>query len=587
MPTSEWMQSAYRKPRERAVSAREEARLRINDGSMPSLEIEPVLDKLNVAQKLRLRSSVASVSVTTLTYEWTLVPSESSHPLDLDSAISSIDRFQPDLILEENTLAPGGTYTFRLTARDAAGSATVRMSVEVNQSPTGGRVSAAPSDGSDAEAAYTDLFDFRTSGWLDIDLPLLYQFSYQVVGEVGEFALNEFAPPAVYTSVFPAPGLPAHNHLVTVLATARDSAGASSQASLNITVLPPFDPAEDVAAAVSLASSLSTAADQALLDGNVDATLVLVDSAVSLVSPEGSSEGTGPVVQRNATEPQRGGIRTDAIRLLGKARGAVFSTGSMIQRFAQSTLAATGAPAELTADTQEDALRLVDGLVQDTRADPAASPLSAEAASAICGSLAALNAAPQQANSTGTRASKVAATMGQMKASMLEGAAPGERPAEVAASGLAMTVARSDASSSSSLLYSSPLTTDGAAVAFPSALLAAVGTPEPPPPSGAGGNCSLDSASSQEACAFETSPKVVLDSQLMTSAADPHLGAGTTEDQVHDVQGMVTTISLSFAEGSQEEDLALTGLQEAITFSLQLRAAGPDSSLEGRGVHGH
>ncbi|KAK3284721.1 hypothetical protein CYMTET_7638, partial [Cymbomonas tetramitiformis] len=566
--------------------------LRINGGSMPSLVIEPLLDKLNVAQKLRLRSSVASVSVTTLTYEWTLVPSESSHPLDLDSAISSIDRFQPDLILEENTLAPGGTYTFRLTARDAAGSATARVSVEVNQSPAGGRVSAGPSDGSDAGAAYTDLFDFRTSGWLDTDLPLLYQFSYHVVGEVGEFALNEFAPPAVYTSVFPAAGLPAHDHIITVLATARDSAGASSQASLNLTVLPPFDPAEDAAAAVSLASSLSTTADQALLDGDVDATLVLVDSAVSLISLEGSAGGTGPATSGNATEPQRGGIRTEAVRLLAHARGAVFSTGSMIQRFAQSTLAATGVPAELTADAQEEALRLVEGLIQDTRADPAASPLSGEAASAICGSLAALNAAPQRANSTAMRASKVAATMGRMKASMLEGAAPGERPAEVAASGLAMTVARSDASSSSSRLYTSPLTTDGAAVAFPSALMAAAGardsTALPPPPSGAGSNCSLYGASSQEACAFETSPKVVLDSQLMTSAADPHLGAGATGDEARDVQGMVTTISLSFAEGSEEEeDLAVTGLDEAVTFSLQLLAVGPDSSLEGRGAHGH
>ncbi|KAK3283510.1 hypothetical protein CYMTET_8794, partial [Cymbomonas tetramitiformis] len=565
----------------------------VSGGAKAALQIEPLLDPVNSGDRLRLRSVAASVAPSEVQYSWAVVPSQSSHPLRLSSStLSSIDSYQADLILTEGALAPGGVYTFRLTVADSAGSATTQTRVEVNQPPIGGRVTALTSaDGSGHGIAYSDMFDLKTFDWEDADPPLLYSFSYRVVrAEVAatEVAISLFAPAPTHTSEISAAGLETEGFAVTVIGMARDSLGAVAWSEVNITVTPPFDQA-DSAAAEALAADLAATGDKALLDGNVEGALVQVDSIITLLQqPSSGALRHRHLLDANATASSAV-IREDAIDLLGRAQEAVFPSGSTLERFAAITQAATALPQELTSGAQQAALQLVEALVQDTRADPAASPLSQHAASAVCASLAALNAAPQETGNTNVRAAQVASTMGKMKASMLEGTAAGEQAGRVAADGLAMTVARNDASSPNSPLYTSPLTAEGTSVVFPSTLLEAV--------SAAGArrhrmrrqlmssstNCSASAASGSAEC-YQVVPKVVLDSQLMTSEADPHFDAATADPEVQ-IRSDVTTISLSL-EG-EEEYVGVEGLEEAVIFSLPLGGSGMAPYEDSGGMRGN
>ncbi|KAK3286035.1 hypothetical protein CYMTET_6381 [Cymbomonas tetramitiformis] len=586
-------------------------RINITRGSPPVPQITPLLEKANPGQKLRLQSSVAAVDTEQLRYEWTVLAGESTHELDLEESLASVSRFQASIVLQPGVLAPGGEYTFQLEAEDSIGLATVQMKVQVNAPPAGGYADVNPSDGE----AYVDVFSLSAPGWRDEDAPLWYQYSFRVVGlEASLVTLSNYAPlpgPAyAITTMIPGEGLEEQGHVVTAVVSIQDALGATAFAERNLTVRPPN--ADGVSA---LTASLVSGAARALREGDTDGAAVQIDGAAALLNAaavaaaDAELMSASPVSLTNATwrrqrlsnlnsTAARSALRGELVADLGAMRTALFSTGPSVERLARSVSSLTAVPAELTSETQERSMTLLTGLVEDTRADPVAAPLTETAAQAVCGGLAALNQAPARPEPTSeefaegrnesdarnategsgtlaeTRASEVANTMGLMARSMLDGFVPGEPGPEVVADGLAMKVERNEVSNPDSTLYTVPLVTAGATVAFP-AVLASILSPASPDA------CNL-TIEGTVGC-FTTARTAAVDTQLLVSAVDPY---SLTPDPRATVTSGVTTIEMR-AVGVEGEELKVAGLSEALVFSIELGPASegaPDGDEDGGGT---
>ncbi|KAK3249808.1 hypothetical protein CYMTET_40779, partial [Cymbomonas tetramitiformis] len=571
---------ATKGPRKTAASTQ----ISITSGDLPFAAIDPLTETHVAEAKLRLLSTVEAVDVANLKYEWAVLSELSSHPVDLDAALSSFNRFQEDLVLKPGTLAAGSMYTFQLTVGDLFGEATARFSLVVNIPPAGGWAMSLPADG----LAYTQRFKLGTAGWHTTNPPLQFQFVYRVAGESKDFALNEYSPMQDLETLMAREGREEEAFRVSVVALARDALGAASRADVNITLRPPPNIADDAGAA-ALAETLTGSAAEALLDGDVDSVLVQVDAAANILNgpslkAEGAKRRLEGVGGEASASQQR---REDLLGLVQDARHATFPTASTVDRLSASVMSLNQDPSGLTPSSQDAALHLVNGLLQDTLDSPLVAPLLPSAASALCASLASLNVAPQHNDTEGrraaSRAAEVASSMQRMASSMLAESAAGEDSVEVLAEGLAMAVQRNNAAGGGSPLYGSLLATAGAAVAFPQAL-SRLARAEANHNGGAPvrrhqlrrrqlmttaqGNCSAGGGagcnSSGEAV-YQASTQVLWDSRLMVSAVDPHPG-GLTDARALVTSG-VTTISLTHGDGTE---VSVADLEEAITFTLSL-----------------
>ncbi|KAK3282953.1 hypothetical protein CYMTET_9333 [Cymbomonas tetramitiformis] len=566
--------SGRKGPRRTEVSCR----MSITTGMPPVAQIKPLITKANAGDKLRLRGKATAVDVPALTYEWSMLPDYSTHPLDLtsnpDAVLASTSRFEPNLVLKPYVLEPGGVYTFQLAARDTMGVGTVAYSVQVNLPPRGGRVQVTP----DAGLAYLQHFVLAAPDWWDEDIPLWYQFASSV--ETTSVTLGSRNLPVVlvdYTplagpafrveTMIPMEGLPAHGFQVTVEVNVRDSLGAVAQATCNLTAKPPFDAAKGITRP-SVAELLAAGADQSLLNGDVQQALVKVDAVVAVLNHPANADQSRvrslPVDSGTATTTSvMSALRSKLLDTVAVVEEMLFPTSSSVQRLAASIQKLTSNAEELSDTEQLQSMALLDALVGDTLADPVALQLTASAAQAVCTGLAAVIA-----NRNATRSSEVATLMTQMAQSMLYDNVAGEEGAEVVADELAMRVQRNAGSNPESALYAFPVATAGAAVRLPSALASQLAAPGPP----------MNGGEAREPRHAEEEVMEV-DTRVVVSATDPHDPVSPTNLTAAVMFGDVTTIAMSGTGG--EEEVRVQSLREAVLISLRLRqsAAGPEDRL--------
>ncbi|KAK3242355.1 hypothetical protein CYMTET_47974 [Cymbomonas tetramitiformis] len=248
-------------------------------GAPPVPLITPPHGKVNADGKLRLESSVTAMDVASLAYEWTVMEDLSTHALELTPGVtlSCASRFQTNLVLREGVLVAGGEYTFQLAAADSIGTGTVQTTVVVNVPPAGGWVEASPGTG----LAYTEKFSLAAPGWEDEDTPLWYQFASRVVGAENLVVLGDFSPfSGPIMTIMPVEGLPESNYSVTVITTVRDSLGAGTRVTRNVSVTPPFSADGGGVSAQDVASDLTSSASDALRNGAAEGALVLVNHAL-------------------------------------------------------------------------------------------------------------------------------------------------------------------------------------------------------------------------------------------------------------------------------------------------------------------
>jgi len=119
-------------------------------------------------------------------------------------------------------LVAGSTYAFRLAARMQGSSSFADVMVQCNAAPTSGLFTASPATGT----VYETSFDLFATSWVDLDLPLTYDF-YQASVPL----TNAASSPSFSTE------LPAGDPLALYV-DVRDAFGASTRAATSVVVLP-------------------------------------------------------------------------------------------------------------------------------------------------------------------------------------------------------------------------------------------------------------------------------------------------------------------------------------------------------------
>lgn len=126
------------------------------------------------------KASVASSGFSDITYEWTVVTTQSGSLVDLQTAfIGYIHR--PAVVIRPSALVPGAWYTFRLSATNTqGGTGFMDHTVRTNAAPIGGFLRVSPASGAELLTEFT----VAAQGWIDDveDLPLRYRFGYEVEG---------------------------------------------------------------------------------------------------------------------------------------------------------------------------------------------------------------------------------------------------------------------------------------------------------------------------------------------------------------------------------------------------------------------
>ncbi|KAK3259927.1 hypothetical protein CYMTET_31095 [Cymbomonas tetramitiformis] len=553
-------------------------------GGPPVVAIAATLSKANPNEPLRLSSEISAVDPAAVTLEWTVEPAGNHSGLVLADAMASADPYQEDLVIAAHHLVAGGAYLFTLRATDLIGDGMAVVEVQVNTPPAGGHIVVDPLAG----IALSTVFGLRALSWTDEDQPLWYSFSYLVLDSPGrtQVTLADFTPlpPPLYefADVLSEPGVQAFGHTVQCIATVQDALGATASAGMNVTVEAPSEEQQ-----AGLVDSVSGEAEAELLNGNHDAALIRIDGTTSLLNQNGSStrrrllEEGAPEEEELAARQQQ---RDNLLDMMSSCREEMFATATSVERLSVSASSLVAVPGEVGSAAQDSSLQLFGGLLSDSRSTAAPAPLSAAAATAICGGLSSLTQSVNgsDANATAGRAAEVLGLMESMAASLLQSAAPGEKPQEVLSATLAMAAQRSDASK-----QINPLSAPGSAtaVAFPSSLGQALLAVE------CITNSSNATATNGTVCGAESSAAVganstleatkrtplQVDTKLITSKSDPFLGTVGASDTV---ASDVTTIELTGEDGGV---LSVQGLQEGITFTLALEAGqgGGEAGFQG------
>lgn len=123
-------------------------------------------------------------------------------------------------VFRPGALQPGESYAFDLVARDAGGTASARLSITTSALPRGtaGRGSVGTLRASAASGvAFTTAFSLFSSGWLDEDGPLQFQYEYTVDGSGRPpVVLSRFSPAPVLSDITLPAGLDSAGNLVTL-----------------------------------------------------------------------------------------------------------------------------------------------------------------------------------------------------------------------------------------------------------------------------------------------------------------------------------------------------------------------------------
>ncbi|KAK3274984.1 hypothetical protein CYMTET_16864 [Cymbomonas tetramitiformis] len=543
--------------------------VKVASGQPPVPTIAP-LTKVNPNEKLTLTATVISYAAAdTLELAWEAEVADSSFELAEAAMTPLLD--STSLVVAKNTLRAGGAYLFRLRATDANGPSSASLLVEVNTAPSGGAAAAAPLEG----VAMTTAFTLSALGWEDDDVPLWYQWKYQIRGAgTDNLTLTEFSSGGDdVTTMLPTAGLEQERRVVVVVVSVKDALGAMASAVTEVAVTPVEIEAgqEDAVVDAFLDEALTN-----LDNGNTEATLAQVDGIAQLMAPEEGAAAVYDVRRRRVLlqaapeeNSKKAAQRDSLMEMVGSASSKMAVTDDSVEWLASTAGLVVGAPSEVSEGTGEDALALFDSLVADT-ADPSTeASITAGSAAAVCAGLSSVSVAGAVRDAL-TNASELSArrlrrrrlmsdsnatqgsttvtadalqVLGSMGSSMMGSMVEGEDPQDVASDTLTMSVRKDDATSPSSAMYAAPVGgPGGSSVSFPPSLGGAVG----------GGAVAIS---------------------LLTSAIDPYADPGNAST----LSATVTTISLGGAQGGT---LSVSGLQEAINFSLPLAPADP--SEEGR-----
>ncbi|KAK3260962.1 hypothetical protein CYMTET_30109 [Cymbomonas tetramitiformis] len=557
-------------------------RVTMNSGPLPVPSIVALPGKVNANNKVSLTSSVESIAPATVTRAWSVAAEAGTAAIDLSTAAST-PLNQADLVIRAGSLQArfglssaqvDSAYLFKLQAQDSVGPAFSTLRVVVNSPPAPGTFTVTPVSGTVLDTE----FQMAAGGWEDEDTPLWYQLSYMVTGgetNPQQTMLNEYKPETRASTKLPEEGLEAFGREVQMFVTVRDALGAVTSASATVEVQPVVvaDEAELTSYVdAQLASSLTLDSN-----GDVDASLLVVDGIASLLNNAGASrrrrrrERRRALLHEDAEEDAeqiaaRSAQREVMMDLISSGKASLVSTDSTLERMSSSTEKVVGNAEEVAPELQSKGFSMMDSLVADAASPDTTATMTMGAVGSVGGALSNLVLAgvvnPAGGESAPNPAAQGLGILGAMAVTLASGMVDGEEGATVDTAVLSMLVQQDDLADPTSGAFAAPLLSpSGAAVSFPSSLGPALG----------GGSAAI---------------------KLLTSTVDPHvnISANTSaalrrllEEEgalatgaLESVSTAVTSIALSGADG---KEMVVHGLSEAITFSLPLQAPDSDSAI--------
>jgi hypothetical protein len=235
-----------------------------NSGGSTSTLITSTVMKVNYNSKLTLTGMVQGTYALDCLWSATqdALPMVFKASTPLTSAFSRndvVNGFAYPLSVPANTLSPGSTLTFRLTAH-YAGNATLyssfsEMIVVVNAAPSGGYIASDPTTGD----ALSTVFLVTSADWADdpSDFPLSFEYAYRTMSTQPALTVQSRTTSNTVSTTLPA-GLASQGYAITLVCVVYDAFLASTASTAAVTVQ--TSAAVDVSAYVSsqIAASLST-----------------------------------------------------------------------------------------------------------------------------------------------------------------------------------------------------------------------------------------------------------------------------------------------------------------------------------------
>ncbi|RHY29849.1 hypothetical protein DYB32_004809 [Aphanomyces invadans] len=261
---------------------------------LPALSYAPA-KVLNISVSVVQNCTVMLTASVESLYPYTTMWSQDQGDLVLSSRNSSVGSvtLSPFVFplstmqnaIAANTLTPGKTYIFRLTATDSNGAQGFgTVSITVNSPPTPGTLTISPPIG----MAIQDQFTLRCENWSDEDQPLQYSFFKLDSSTRGWVPLSSpQSLPSTQTRLF-LTNTSETNGTVQVIAVVTDAMGASTTVAASTVVVQPivYDPA-----AFWTATSNGTFATS-LNSGNLNDAMTVLMSTSALVSVKASCNAT-------------------------------------------------------------------------------------------------------------------------------------------------------------------------------------------------------------------------------------------------------------------------------------------------------
>ncbi|KAK3238908.1 hypothetical protein CYMTET_51123 [Cymbomonas tetramitiformis] len=541
--------------------ARAETTLIIISGAPPVPAIAPLPAKHSANTRLTLRSQVASLAPETLRLAWSMVRlADGDGAEDTDSLVdvagTALDL--PELVVRAGSLSPGGRYAFTLTATDRNGPSWVTMEVLVNSPPHSGvMITPSPSKGVMFE---TD-FAFEGNDWEDDpeDRPLWYQLRYMVVG--GSMStpvmLTQWQPSPLFSTPLPTAGLEGNAHAVTVYLYVRDALEATTRVSRDVAVQPmEFESAESQDAFVD---GVLRGAVESMGNGADPSRDVLAMASLLSEADRGGGDARRHRRRRllEAAAGFSGGANASAARVAQReqmlevadaAWGMLSSTSDTVTRMAQTIAVVAADPGELSQASRAQYRATAAGLITVTRDGSSEAQLEAAGAEALVEGLSSVAAGALGGANQSAEVAAAVDLMGSLALSQSQGMVAGEDPAVTGTELLSSLVQRDDLAAAGGRLFSETVDApSGATLQFQPSMRLALGA--------AAGSC-VD--------------LVVVGSQMDPHASSPASARLTASN--------VSSISLYSQVDSGE--LAVSGLEEAFTFTLPIELPGtaPDAT---------
>ncbi|KAK3271989.1 hypothetical protein CYMTET_19689 [Cymbomonas tetramitiformis] len=379
----------------------ERTSLRIMQGATPVPSLTTVLGKVNPTEKFSTRAEVHSAYPQTVTMDWQIATDDPEAAVALDNTTLLTTADQVDLVLRPHVLHAGATYTLTLAVRDKIGPAAASMRLRVNAPPTRGGVVVHPTD---AMALVTSV-EVAAPGWYDEDLPLMYKFSYRVVGKRPQQGIpadgltpltSEFVPlgsPYSMAVEMSECGEPDHGFAVEMWVSVLDSIGATASAATNMTVAPlsrEFD-----------RSLLIDKAADLLQNGDMDRAMRYVQGISIAMNEDPGSVSIESAAEMLAAAEQ---MREAMMDLTVQMQHMVAPSTSSVEALASTGGSVVSEPSQVNTVTLASGLGLFADLVDWTLSSATEAVITDHAAGSTCTSLGDLSLATESNHIANERA---------------------------------------------------------------------------------------------------------------------------------------------------------------------------------------